>query len=856
MSVENTNLVTRHTVESAPATVVHKTRQMDSLPDYKTVSDFSDPPGVPVSPSPKNIHTSDGKPVLPSAPRAVQLFDDKEQLIYDDHAAFGDALGCPVDRPLKVVAIVGNTGDGKSYTLNHAFCRGSEVFATSPSQSTCTLGVWAAYLPGKDCLLLDTEGLLGTNANHNMHRRLLLKVFAVADIVIYLTKAARLYSDMFSILADASDAFAHHFRPDLEALAQRTGLPWSAGQLGPAVIVFQETLHTHPLEGFQPGLSGSVGQSNADAAAFPIFIQAAGNNPQESQRLHSVTKVLRSRFNELRRNVDSFSSLYYIGIQTKDGNTNFKPLRNLTGKLLQDNSVRTPRLLEHICASLQSLNARFAGDLPSVEQFTFVQQYFTCTVKCDSCLVRCCLGIGHPTGEQGHQAAPSTSNGCRAPASPVRCRYDPKLKNKLYYCKECNVMGRRTMVVPKTGESILDAARYLYSGFVLECPFHGVIYRSRNLWSPNAEPEDTAGVDWEIVHVWSGEKTVLQGIHPFSQILVDGMTTVSKQVTGLAGPPLRVLGDLVADGLAPEYWQPNSSIRVCALCKFEFPDPLADGILDSALPPGRTKPAVEPAGECRTSTRNETPDPGLRPGISSTNRKQPKRGTVLLPRTSTLTSVSDQEDDMIGQSRPKPSIARAKRDKEDLSGHNNPHHPPLNLQTNNVDVAKHHCRACGRGVCGACSASSIPVPGFGPAPVRVCDECYAKRKVHQSGPRGSPGQSVTTAQSDQQNNHYTGRRALEICSATVGSIPPIYNKFKDTFKGFARPDYWTPDELCHDCAVCDRPFGPTRRIHHCRACGRGVCEVCSGHQRPVPVRGLNRPHRVCDDCARELSSNA
>lgn len=71
-------------------------------------------------------------------------------------------------------------------------------------------------------------------------------------------------------------------------------------------------------------------------------------------------------------------------------------------------------------------------------------------------------------------------------------------------------MGRRTMVVPKTGESIFDAARYLYSGFVLECPFHGVIYRSRNLWSVNAEPENTAGVDWEVVHVWSGEKTVLQ----------------------------------------------------------------------------------------------------------------------------------------------------------------------------------------------------------------------------------------------------------------------------------------------------------------------------------------------------------
>jgi zinc finger FYVE domain-containing protein 1 len=76
-------------------------------------------------------------------------------------------------------------------------------------------------------------------------------VFALSDVVIYLTKAARLHTDMFTILADASDAFAKHFRPDLEALAKRTGLPWSAGQLGPAVVVFQETRHTDPLVGYK-----------------------------------------------------------------------------------------------------------------------------------------------------------------------------------------------------------------------------------------------------------------------------------------------------------------------------------------------------------------------------------------------------------------------------------------------------------------------------------------------------------------------------------------------------------------------------------------------------------------------------
>lgn len=35
MSVENTGLVTRHTLESAPATVVHKTRQLGSPQSYK-----------------------------------------------------------------------------------------------------------------------------------------------------------------------------------------------------------------------------------------------------------------------------------------------------------------------------------------------------------------------------------------------------------------------------------------------------------------------------------------------------------------------------------------------------------------------------------------------------------------------------------------------------------------------------------------------------------------------------------------------------------------------------------------------------------------------------------------------------
>jgi len=46
-----------------------------------------------------------------------------------------------------------------------------------------------------------------------------------------------------------------------------------------------------------------------------------------------------------------------------------------------------------------------------------------------------------------------------------------------------------------------------------------------------------------------------------------------------------------------------------------------------------------------------------------------------------------------------------------------------------VQVRKHHCRACGRVVCGTCSGAKQKVPGY-EQPERVCDQCAA-------GPPGS-----------------------------------------------------------------------------------------------------------------------
>lgn len=156
-------------------------------------------------------------------------------------------LDCSPDQHLKVVSIFGNTGDGKSHTLNHTFFYGREVFKTSPAQESCTVGVWAAYDPVRKVVVIDTEGLLGATVNLSQRTRLLLKVLAISDLVIYRTRADRLHNDLFKFLGDASEAYLKHFTKELKATTARCGLDVPLSTLGPGVIIFHETVYTKLL---------------------------------------------------------------------------------------------------------------------------------------------------------------------------------------------------------------------------------------------------------------------------------------------------------------------------------------------------------------------------------------------------------------------------------------------------------------------------------------------------------------------------------------------------------------------------------------------------------------------------------
>lgn len=89
-----------------------------------------------------------------------------------------------------------------------------------------------------------------------------------------------------------------------------------------------------------------------------------------------------------------------------------------------------------------------------------------------------------------------------------KCIYNPEFDNEVWKCTACNREGRDTTVygklIPRNIGLLQGLMQYAWSGFVIECPKHGEIYRSRKYWYGNSEPTDVTHS--EIVHVWEGEQ--------------------------------------------------------------------------------------------------------------------------------------------------------------------------------------------------------------------------------------------------------------------------------------------------------------------------------------------------------------
>lgn len=56
------------------------------------------------------------------------------------------------------------------------------------------------------------------------------------------------------------------------------------------------------------------------------------------------------------------------------------------------------------------------------------------------------------------------------------------------------------------------------------------------------------------------------------------------------------------------------------------------------------------------------------------------------------------------------------------------------------------------------------------------------------------------------------------------------------------------------CKLCSKQFGLFSRKHHCRHCGRLVCENCSSQRLVISLESMrDKPKRVCDGCFKILT---
>lgn len=271
--------------------------------------------------------------------KSILLLDDRERFRISSVDSFLKSLNIEEGVKVKVVSIFGNTGEGKSHTMNTIFFNGKEVFRTSSAQTSCTLGVWAMYNSDLKILCLDTEGLLGeprklfdskkklsyfsgVSKNEHQRTRLLLKVLAVSDIIIYRTRAERLQRDMYTFLGGASKAYKEHFSAALKKALAKTDCEKLAGGLGPGVIIFHETHYTDTLH-------------------------------ESANVTQSVEDILQTTFADLNLSYDSFGFLKYVGVKTTNSRTSFEKVKNVLFEKLESTEVRSPRDAKYVYLTLK-----------------------------------------------------------------------------------------------------------------------------------------------------------------------------------------------------------------------------------------------------------------------------------------------------------------------------------------------------------------------------------------------------------------------------------------------------------------------------------------------------------------------
>ncbi|KAF8767343.1 Zinc finger FYVE domain-containing protein 1 [Argiope bruennichi] len=520
-----------------------------------------------------------------------------------------------------------------------------------------------------------------------------LQVLAISDIVIYRTRAERLHNDMFSFLGDASAAYTKHFSQELEEACARCNVDGPLSILGPAVIIFHETQYTEVLS----------------------------KNDNLEPELY-----LRAKFQDNGLKVDAFSSIEYLGICSNSGKTNFDKLRQKIEKHVQNSTVRVPRAPGVIFKVLKVLNEKFSGNIDKAIPNTFPDQYFTCSAHCKSCKSRCTNSMNHEKDDVPH-------------ASSTQCVYQHQFENRIYLCKVCYERGEKIVVSPKLMEdndsSWLGIAKFAWAGYILECAKCGVIYRSRQYWYGNQNPWETC-VRTEICHVWPQLDGSTPAPQNTAQYVIDNLSTVSEIVTTLGAKPTKVLSSWVADQIAPSYWIKNSNISHCGYCSKQFEDletkhhcrMCGGGFCEECASESKVVPTwgSSPVRVCKKCFQNDCEKGFVADNVSNVqNLHNPPEVTVRKIGEAVHTTLGTMASAV---SYPLGFIKDSARPSYWVPDHELTHCHVCKTEFG-PKVSKHHCRACGEGVCQDCSKSRKPVHSRGwNYPVRVCDTCISSEE--------------------------------------------------------------------------------------------------------------------------------
>lgn len=92
---------------------------------------------------------------------------------------------------------------------------------------------------------------------------------------------------------------------------------------------------------------------------------------------------------------------------------------------------------------------------------------------------------------------------------------------------------------------------------------------------------------------------------------------------------------------------------------------------------------------------------------------------------------------------------------------------------------------------------------------------------------------------------FISSRSQEEAEGVVDSGAPLGSK----------APIWIPDLRATMCMICTCEFTLTWRRHHCRACGKVVCQACSANKYYLEYL-KNQPARVCDHCFAKLQESS